>query len=248
MIVLDGLPDITPFLSLVRSTSCVDTALYFQDNTAKEGNIYLYIVREKMKMCRKYRNSVLLSTLLVAVFLLAGCGLFGSTSGNVSNSSTPTVSKGSDGSAVSTVISTPTVGTNNSGTGPIVIQSPTPVPGDSSGAQQLTLSDRTIVIESVSKQAGNTADSTTIALKITVKNTGGKNIKNLATSYQLVGAEGDMFGLQPDMSNDFFGTVAAGSARSGTIVFPQVPSAAIKNLQLLYRSELSQTVFAPLSV
>jgi hypothetical protein len=104
-----------------------------------------------------------------------------------------------------------------------------------------------LVIESVSRQVDTATGMTTVTIKATIKNTGHKNIKNLATYYQLVGAEGDMFGLPPDTNGSFFGTIASNSARSGTLTFQQVPTAAIKKLQLLYRSETAQAVFVPLN-
>jgi hypothetical protein len=195
-----------------------------------------------MNLYHNSRNFILPGVLLICLFLLAGCDLFGSTSATVST--TPTA----QGRTISpTVISNATVGTNKSGTGPIIIQSPTVVPGGSASSQQVGLADRQLVIENVSRQVDATTGTTTVTIKLEIKNTSGKNIKNLATYYQLVGAEGDMFGLPPDTNGSFFGTVASGSMRSGTLIFQQVPTAAIKKLQLLYRSETAQVVFVPLN-
>jgi hypothetical protein len=189
-----------------------------------------------------YRNCALPLALLVSLFLLAGCDLFGSTSATSSATPTP------QGHTISpTVIATSTVGTNKSGVGPVIVQSPTLVPGGSASSQQVGLADRQLVINNVSRQVDSATGMTTVTIKATVKNTSSKDIKNLATSYQLVGAEGDMFGLPPDTNGSFFGTITSDSARSGTLVFQQIPTAAIKKLQLLYRSETSQVVFVPLN-
>jgi len=177
------------------------------------------------------------------LILLAGCNPPGTTS-----SATSSTSSQSQGRTISpTVIANTKVGANKPGTGPIIIQSPTPVPGGSASSQQVGLADRTLVIESVSRQANSTTGQTTITVNLMVKNTSSKDIKNLATFYQLVGAEGDMFGLPPDTNGNFFGTIASGATRSGTLAFQQIPTAAIKKLQLLYRSESAQVVFVSLN-
>ena len=195
-----------------------------------------------MNLYRTCRNFILPGVLLICLFLLAGCDLFGNVSATVNTAPT------TQGRTISpTVVSNATVGTNKPGTGPIVIQSPTAVPGGSTSSQQVGLADRQLVIENVSRQVDATTGMTTVTIKLEIKNTSGKNIKNLATYYQLVGAEGDMFGLPPDTNGSFFGPVASGSMRSGTIIFQQVPTAAIKKLQLLYRSETAQVVFVPLN-
>jgi hypothetical protein len=195
-----------------------------------------------MKIYRNSRNYALAVALLVSLFLLAGCDLFGNAS--ATSSATPA----SQGRTISpTVISNATVGTNKPGTGPIIVQSPTVVPGGSASSQQVGLADRQLVINNVSRQVDTATGTTTVTITATIKNTSHKDIKNLATYYQLVGAEGDMFGLSSDTNGNFFGTIASDSARSGTLVFQQVPTAAIKKLQLLYRSETAQVVFVPLN-
>jgi hypothetical protein len=205
---------------------------------------HLYIdSRVIMQIYCKYRTLLVPCTLLGLLILLMGCDLSGTTSSAVSSTTSQ-----SQGRAISpTVIANTKVGTNTPGTGPIIIQSPTPVPGGNASSQQIGLTDRTLVIESVSRQANNTTGTTTITVKLMVKNTSGKNIENLATSYQLVGAEGDMFGLPSGTNGSFFGTIASGGTRSGTLAFQQIPTAAIKKLQLLYRSESAQVVFVPLN-
>ena len=193
-----------------------------------------------MKIYRKCQNLVLPCILLVSLFVLAGCNLFGNTSESNTSSS-------SQGRTISpTVVSNAKVGTNKAGTGPVIIQSPTPVPGGSASSQQVGLADRMLVIENVSRQVNTTTGMTTVTIKATIKNTSSKDIDNLATYYQIVGAEGDMFGLPPNTNGSFFGTIASGSIRSGTLIFQRIPTVAIKKLQLLYRSASAQVVFVPL--
>jgi hypothetical protein len=195
-----------------------------------------------MPIYRKYQTLLILFALLGILVLLAGCNSPVATSTANSNNAP------AQGHIIyPTVIVNAKVGVDKPGTSPIIIQSPTPVPGGSPSSQQISLADRTLVIESVSRQANTTTNMTTVTVKLVVKNTSSKSIKNLATSYQLVGAEGDMFGLPPGTTGNFFGTIAAGSTRSGTIAFQEIPSFAIQKLQLLYRSESAQAVFISLN-
>ena len=194
-------------------------------------------LRVTMQIYHKHRTLVLFGAFLGLLSLLAGCDLPGTMSG-ASNAGSQ-----SQGRTISPTVIVNPKGTDKSGTGPIIIQSPTPVPGGSASSQQVTLMDRTLVIESVSRQANATTGKTTITVKLMVKNTGSKNIKNLADYYQLVGAEGDIFGLPPGTNGNFFSTIASGSMRSGTLAFQRIPTAAIQRLQLLYRPESAQPVF-----
>jgi hypothetical protein len=113
----------------------------------------------------------------------------------------------------------------------------------------VTLPDRTLVISDASKVAGADAGSTGIRLTMTMKNTSTKTIPNEESYYQLIGAEGDSFGLQPSMTSSFFGMIGPNSSRSGTVVF-QVPTAALNGgLRMEFRSEVdTETVFVPLNV
>jgi hypothetical protein len=185
-------------------------------------------------MSHTYRIPVLVYAFLLCLFLLAGCSFPGVRTGSIQNTVIGSKS----------AVPRPTVHVHDTSVDPVVIESPTPVPGDSSGAQQVGLSDRIIVIESVSEQTDS--DFATITLQLTLKDTGNKGIDNLSTAYKLVGTEGDMFG--PESSSDYFGVVAAGSARSGAITFQQIPSAATRKLQLFYYADESQAVFAPLTI
>jgi Domain of unknown function (DUF4352) len=134
------------------------------------------------------------------------------------------------------------------GIGPTVILTPTKVPGGNEQSQLVTLPDRVIAITNMSKQAGTDSNSIAINLTITIKNTGAKTINNNAVYFQLISAEGDAFGLQSNVTSNFFGSIASQSSRSGTIIF-QVPSGAINGIRLMYRPDVStDTVFVNLNL
>ena len=159
---------------------------------------------------------------------------------------TTTTSKATTGAtstpiAVTAVPSTP-------GKGPIVILSPTPVAGGGVHSQQVVLADRTLIINSVSKSAGTDANSLAITMSLTLKNTSAKTILNQPNYFSLFGTEGDVFGLSPQTTSPFFGSISTNNSRSGTVVF-QIPAGAAKTLKLFYRSEVpSETVFVPFTV
>jgi hypothetical protein len=165
---------------------------------------------------------------LVLFLLLTACSTTasnpGSTSGNP-NSSKPTVIYGTS------IASTP-------GVGPTIILTPTTVPGGNPHSQLVTLVDRTLVITGVSQQAGSDSNSKEINLTMTIKNTSTKPIMNKAAFFQLIGSEGDAFGVASGATSNFFGTIAPQSSRSATIVF-QVPAGAVNGLHLLYRPEVA---------
>ena len=197
-------------------------------------------------MVRTYCKLTAFAVSGLLLFILAACG--GSdTSGSAQTNNGNTKATGIASTAIvsSPVVSTPVARNTAPGTGPIVILSPTT---DAAGSQIVTLPDRTLVIRKVSKQTGVDANTTGISVTMTIKSTSTASIKNQASYFQLVGAEGDAFGLQSSATASFFGTIAAKSSRSGTIVF-QVPSSAISGLRLFYRSEIaSETVFVSLNV
>jgi len=187
---------------------------------------------------------LLLCSSLVLLFIVAACDTQGSS--NTPGNSTTAASASTQ--PPSQTIATSSSHTGSPGVGPIVILSPTPVPGGNAHSQIVTLPDRVLIINDVSKQAGADASSTAIVLTMTIKNTSAKSIMNEASYFQLISAEGDIFGLQSSAMASFFGTIASKSSRNGTIVF-QVPTAAIAGLRLLYRSEVAtETVFVSLNV
>jgi hypothetical protein len=198
-------------------------------------------------MFDKHLKHVVFGTTLSLLFILAACGGSPGTGNSTGQSSQNT------GSSTTVVVTTPGNGSSSSGSGspgagPIVILTPTPVPGGSANSQQVVLPDRTLIISNVSKQAGTDASSTAVNISMTIKNTGGKSIMNEASFFQLIGAEGDTFGLQSNNVANFFGSIAAHSERSATLAF-QVPTATLSQLRLLYRSEVAtETVFVALHV
>lgn len=192
---------------------------------------------------------------ILLVFALAACS---SSQSTTTNTSTPTPTQQQANTTPVSSISasppihppiTPIVATpvTTPASGPIVIETPTRVPGGSAHSQVVTLPDRTLTIQNVSEQPAG-SNSTNVTLVLSISNTGTKAIPNEATYYQLVGMEGDIFGLQSSVTSGFYGTVATHSSHNGTIVF-EVPSAASKGLRLLFRSEIAtETVFVQLGV
>jgi hypothetical protein len=181
--------------------------------------------------------------ILILFLLLVACGCAGSNSSNESTGTGSTQHQGSTLSATAVATITPQLVTPKSfsgspGKGPVVISSPTPVPGGKPGSQQIVLADRTLIINSVTRQMGVRANSTLISLDLIVRNTSAKAIMNQPAFFQLVGPEGDTFGYQYNSSDNFYGTIAAHTTSSGTIVF-QVPTAGASGLRLLYRPEIA---------
>ncbi len=195
-------------------------------------------------MSGKVQKMVWWGIALVLLSLLAACGSTGQTSS--SNTGTTTQSQATTGTGSTTTSSMPAASATKS-SGPLVIATPTPVTGGNGQGQQITLADRVLVISNTVKQNGSSAGLVAISMTISVKNTGTKDIPNNANYFQLVGAEGDAFGLPMASSNSpLFGTIASGSVRSGTIIF-QIPTAASNGLRLLFRSEVAgETVFVTL--
>ena len=179
---------------------------------------------------------------VILVLLLIACGSARSDSSNGNTGTSSTQDRGSTLSATVATITpqliTPKAARGSAGKGPLVISSPTPVPGGKAGSQQIVLGDRTLIINSVSKQKGASANSILINLDIAVHNTSNKAIMNQSTFFQLMGPEGDTFGYQYNSSDNIYGTIAARMTRSGTIVF-QVPTGAVSSLRLLYRPEIA---------
>ncbi len=178
-------------------------------------------------------------TLVYGIMVSLSCLLFISCSDNTTvNTPPPSQQAVVQGTSIA---STP-------GIGPTVILTPTRVPGGNQQSQLVTLPDRIITITSLSKQAGSESNSISIKLTITVKNTGAKTINNDAAYYQLMSAEGDAFGLQSDAPQNFFGSIASQSSRSGTITF-EVPAGALNGMRLMYRPDVSsETIFVPLNL
>jgi hypothetical protein len=181
--------------------------------------------------------------ILIVFLLLAACSSTGNKSSNGNTGADSTQNQGSLSSATAVATITPQLVTpkavgGSPGKGPLVISSPTTAPGGKPGSQQIVLGDRTLIINSVTRQKGVSASTTLISLGLAVQNTSAKAIMNQSAFFQLMGPEGDAFGYQYNSSDNFYGTIAAHTTRSGTIVF-QVPTAAASSLHLLYRPEIA---------
>ena len=210
----------------------------------------------KVNEYMSYVKRVIACVIVICLVSLAACG--GATT-NTTNTpdATPTQSELNTNPTIavtgipttsSTATSAVGAPTSSSGGGPLVILTPTPVSGGGASSQLVTLADRTLTITSVSQQPTSSADTMAITLVMSIHNTGTKSIQNQASFYQLVGAEGDTFGLQSSATASFFGTIPPQGALNGTIVF-QVPTAAASGLRLLFRSEVvTETVFVPLKI
>lgn len=203
-------------------------------------------------MFLQHKKLVLGGVILALFLLLVACDSAGSGNSNGMRGTGSTQDQGSTRSAPAATITpqlvTPKAAHGSAGKGPLVISSPTPVPGGKAGSQQIVLGDRTLIINSVSKQQGPSANSTLINLDLAVQNTSNKVIMNQSTFYQLMGPEGDIFGYQYNSSDTFYGTIAAHTTRGGMIVF-QLPTAATSSLRLLYRPEIaSETAIILLKV
>ena len=192
-------------------------------------------------MLLQHKKLALAGGILLVFLLLFASGCAGGNSSNGNTGSTQDQGSTSSAPAAATLtpqLVTPQASRGSPGKGPRVISSPTPVPGGTAGSQQVVLGDRTLIINSASKQKGVSTNFTLIYLDLAVQNTSDKAIMNLSTFFQLIGPEGDTFGYQDNSSDNFYGTIAAHTTRSGTIVF-QVPTAATSSLRLLYRPEIA---------
>jgi hypothetical protein len=177
--------------------------------------------------------------ILIVFLLLAACSSAGNKSSNGATGTNSTSSSTTAPVSITPQQVTPKA-TGTAGKGPLVIYSPTTVPGGKPGSQQIVLNDRTLIINRVTEQKGASANSTLVSLDLAVQNTGDKAIMNLSVFFQLMGSEGDAFGYQYNSSDNFYGTIAAHTTRSGMIVF-EVPAAVAKSsLHLLYRPEIAQ--------
>lgn len=198
-------------------------------------------------MFRKHCFAVLSGMLLIIA--LAACDTAISAGGSTSTSAATVISQNANAGGTSAPTATiQAVVTGKPGTGPIVIASPTIVPGSNGHAQQVVLPDRVLIIENVSQQAGADAASIAISVTMMIRNTSGHAISNQTSYFQLVGAEGDTFGLQSTAAAGFFGSIAANKTRSGTIVF-QIPIGAAASLHLLYNPDVTkEKTIVPLKI
>jgi hypothetical protein len=118
-----------------------------------------------------------------------------------------------------------------------VISNPTHAPGAGLG-QEVPLADRVLILGGVRTQMGANPRLTVIDVDIAIRNTANKPILNQPTYFELMGPESDGFAPRGDAADPFYGTMEAGTTRSGTVEF-QIPAAAISGLRLLYRPEVA---------
>ncbi|HYU73381.1 MAG TPA: hypothetical protein VEL31_11945, partial [Ktedonobacteraceae bacterium] len=171
-------------------------------------------------MFLQHKKLVLSGMIPVLLLLLVACSSAGGNSINGNTGTSSTRAQGLTPAATATAIITPQLVTpkaarGSAGKGPVVISSPTPVPGGKAGSQQIVLGDRILIINSASKQRGPSANSTLITLDLGIRNTSGKAIMNQSTFFQLMATEGDTFGYQANGFDNFYGTIAAHTTRSG---------------------------------
>jgi hypothetical protein len=131
-----------------------------------------------------------------------------------------------------TLVTAKAVG-GSSGTGPLVVPAP-PSNGGPPAPEHVQLAGRAFVLEGV---ATSGTGPIVIRLDVAIDNTGTTPLRNDATFFTLLSREGDTFG-QVSASAGFYGMLAAGSERRGTVVF-QVPAAAAAGLRLLYRPDVA---------
>ncbi|GCE13581.1 DUF4352 domain-containing protein [Tengunoibacter tsumagoiensis] len=175
------------------------------------------------------RQLLFSSILLLLMVCIAACDAPG-------NSSTTHTGPVQATATLHQVHPTSVSGSLTQGQGPIQVATPTLVPDGSTTTQQIVLGDRTLIIYSANKQKSSSENATLINLDLAIQNTSEQAIKNQATFFQLLGAEGDTFSYQYNSTDDFYGTIAAHATQRGQIDF-QVPTGAVKTISLLYRPE-----------
>lgn len=179
-------------------------------------------------MVLRQKKFVLGGAILVVFLALVAFGITRCSGGN------KTTASGSENQELrSTSTQTPTVAIN-----------PTPTPD----SQKVVLKDRTLTIQKVTQQAEVGSGSTVVSLFLTIQNTSSNAIMNQLAFFQLAGPQGDIFGYQYNSSDDFYGSIAAHTTRTGTIIF-QVPSTAMTGLHLMYHPEIgTESAFVLLKI
>jgi uncharacterized protein DUF4352 len=190
------------------------------------------------------RKLAVVGGVLAAGMCLAACGSVASPGSNSPAAAGPAASP----AATPQLVSPKPLG-GSAGKGPQVISNPSRLPSGQASGQRVALNDRTLTVTRVTSRSGAIQGSILIDLDLVVRNTSGKAIQNKAAFFELIGAEGDTFGLQANnTSDDFYGTVGPHASRNGSIEF-QIPAAAASNLYLLYRPEIAtETVLTRLTI
>jgi len=132
------------------------------------------------------------------------------------------------------------------GIGPVSV-SPTS-PGGKDHRQQVVLDDRVLIVSGATVRTDVGAGSSLVAVDVTIQSRGPKAIANNADSFEIMGAEGDIFAKQQISANSFYGTIAPHASRAGKITF-EIPKAATSTMRLLYRPGAdARTVIVPLTI
>jgi hypothetical protein len=131
------------------------------------------------------------------------------------------------------------------GIGPVSVS---PSPGGKDHRQQVVLDDRVLIVSGATVRTAVGAGSSLVAVDVTIQSRGPEAIANNADSFEIMGAEGDIFAKQQITSNSFYGTIAPHASRAGKISF-EIPKAATSTMRLLYRPGAdARTVIVPLTV
>jgi uncharacterized protein DUF4352 len=137
--------------------------------------------------------------------------------------------------ATPTVI--PTSNGGGPGTGPIV---------GSNTSGPIALPDRSVAIVSFTKRFQKRNQAEFVDISLTISNQGQSPISNEPRFFSLVGQGGDVFSYQDNSSDNFYLPIDPHTSRTGLIEF-EIPAAAAKSLQLLYRPDVAtDTVIARL--
>ena len=167
-----------------------------------------------------------LALLVVGLVMLAAC-----------SSGTKKSAPSSGGRAPSQVTANATGGSQ--GVGPIVVPE---------GRQDVVLPDRSLTVRGATRQPGARPNAASIRVDVEIQNTGSPAIANDSTFFQMMGAEGDIFGGAQSSSTSFGVAIEGHTSRTGAISF-DIPAAAASGLRLLYRPGVSaRTVMIPLHV
>jgi hypothetical protein len=119
--------------------------------------------------------------------------------------------------------------------------------GSTERAQRVALKDRVLIVNGVTKRT-RVGQNTFVDVDLTLQSRRSTAIANKASSYVIMGAEGDAFAKQDNRSGAFYGTIDSYKSRTGTISF-EIPAAATSSLRLLYRpSAAARTVIIPLTI
>jgi hypothetical protein len=119
--------------------------------------------------------------------------------------------------------------------------------GNTERTQRVALKDRVLIVNGATKRTG-VGPNTFVDVDLTLQSRSSTAITNNATSYVIIGAEGDAFAKQHNRSGAFYGIIDAHKSRTGTISF-EVPAAATSTLRLLYRpAAAARTVIVPLTI